>query len=150
MESSGGDTPQGAWVGDSISYPSQTVEIIDLGGNDPVPGTLPFTNKGISVNVTITSGDAISNDQLQNRRGLLRLVPPTGAGTLTMSATIALPKPTVRDVDFYISQPSTGRQDVEFPAGNNIVSSFTIAAGETVRIIPNGNKWQLFGRYSAI
>jgi hypothetical protein len=149
METVGGDSPQGAYIGGTIQYPGIGVEMLRTSGVGTIPGVLPQSSKSISSSIVVSAGQALTQAEIQERGRMVRLTSPVGAGTLTLSATDALPAPTVRDIDLKIAQPNSGRQAVEFPAGDNITGGFTIAENEVVHLYQNGGKWQLFGRYTS-
>lgn len=148
MQTTAGDSPQGAYIGNTVQYPGVGVELLRTEGAGTIPGVLPKSSKLISSSIPVSAGQALTQAQIQERGHMVRLTSPIGAGTLTLSATDALPPPTVRDIDLKIAQPNTGRQAVEFPAGDNIAVGFTIAENEVVHLYQNSGKWQVFGRYS--
>jgi hypothetical protein len=149
MQVIGSDSPQGAFVGEAISYNGFDVELISTTASGAIPGSLPKYSKNISSSIIVSAGQALTQAEIQERATLVRITTPIAAGTLTLSATDALPRPVVRDIDLYITQPNSGRQAVEFPTGDNIVGGFTINQEETVRLVSIAGKWQLFGRYSS-
>jgi len=148
LETTGGDTPQGAYIGSSVKYPAAGVELLRTSGVGTILGVLPKSSKAINTSIVVSAGQSLTQSDIQERGHIVRITSPLGGGTLTLSTTDALPIPTVSDMCLKITQPNTGRQAVEFPAGDNIIGGFTIAENEVVHLYQNNGKWQLFGRYT--
>ncbi|MBB6013475.1 hypothetical protein HNR59_002864 [Aquamicrobium lusatiense] len=130
-------------IGSSLSYSGADVPIISHGGGAARPtGSKALSPRSISSAVAVVDGASISTAQLENRDMRLVLSSPSGAGSITLSATTALPQPAVNGAQAYVSVPA-GLNDVVFPAGNNIHAGFTIAAGSAVRLVSYSNKWAL-------
>lgn len=130
-------------IGSSLSYSGADVPIISSSPGPARPaGSKALSSRSIPSAVAVVDGASISTAQLENRDMRLVLSSPSGAGSITLSATTALPQPAVNGAQAYVSVPA-GLNDVVFPAGNNIHAEFTIAAGSAVRLVSYSNKWAL-------
>ena len=149
MELIGSDTPIAAWHGEKIYHRNTGVAQLNCNTSLPIQGKLSLGYKTASISTSVSAGDSITNNVLQEKSAFLQLDSGVGTATITLNATTALPKPaTLGDELFITVLPS--RNAVSFPAGNNIRIAFTVAQNEVVKLRVLSGKWAVVSRNSAI
>ena len=105
-----------------------------------VTGSKAKSVRGAGSGIAVANGASITATQLQNSDARLSVVPPLGAGSITLNSATALPPPMLDGAACEIVVPA-GYNDVVFPAGNNIHTGFTISAGNTTSLVSYAGKW---------
>lgn len=148
VEAAHSSNPRGVYVGQGVSYFGAELPVVTT-SNFMDAGDLPKGTRNIGSGLTVAAGQAVTQAELQNRSAHLLLLPPSGAGTATLSATDALPPPVVLGQEVQIIT-LTGRHSVVLPAGNNLHAAITIAPGEQVRLVGYASKWSLVARSASV
>lgn len=141
MAQANGESPVSLFVGDSVDV-GTTTAIYET--QSPVFGRTPNSTRLSGNAVQVTAGQALTEEDIQLRNGYADVAAPVGAGVVTLSATEALPPPHVTGSELYLRHFFSGRQDVEFPAGNNIQATFTLSYNEAIRLVAISGKWAVY------
>lgn len=142
MQSLNGDAPRYAAIGAAIRYTGTEKAIFSQSVAAGLEGAFLHNGKSLGGNVVVVAGQALTLAQVQNRRDLLQVNSPVGAGTCILSATDALP-PCQINGQIMTIEVLPGRNDVQFPAGNGVLSTFTVATGTSRRVVAYSGKWRL-------
>lgn len=141
MAQANGESPISLFVGDSIDI-GTTTAIYET--QTPVYGRTSNSTRLSGSAVLVTAGQALTEEDIHHRNGYADVAGPVGVGTVVLSATDALPPPHVDGSELYLRHFFSGRQDVEFPAGNNIQATFTLSYNESIRLVAISGKWAIY------
>jgi len=135
-----GDTPLGVYHGDGIDYVGGGVAQLESTATVAIAGRLPKGTKTAAAGITLIDGQAITINELQEKSSWVRLNPPSGSATIS----VTMPKPQTVGDEVSLSIP-TGRNNVTL-TGINMNADITINAGQIVTLKVVGSKWSLISR----
>lgn len=138
------DSPQGSYHGDNIDYPLTGTAQLDCNATSAILGKMPRTVKGIGAGLTLIDGQVITINDIQDRSSWIRLTPPAGTGSIT----VTMPKPQTVGDEITISI-SANRYSVVL-SGSNMNSNTTINANEVATFRVVSSKWILVSRTSNV
>lgn len=110
-----------------------------VAANTVTEGSISHTQRSSGASISSPNGRVLTQSEIQNRSGWMRIVADTGAGTDTLGA---FPPPIFNGQTLIVHAWNSGRKDVTIPAGTGVLSDIAFNSTTPMRTLRGyAGKW---------